>query len=686
VAGAFSRSQIRPDLLRPILATLLLCLAAAIAGGRASAAIGAASQMQLGNPSGATADPNNHLHYLIQRSVEAIDYNDALGQPNWVSWDLTAGDVGTNSRASFITDTTLPAGFTRVTPDDYTNSGYDRGHMCASKDRTDTRADNDLVFYMSNIIPQRPVNNSGVWGAFEAYCRTQAQTNEVLVICGPSGFGGARVNGSGPYIAGYTWKIAVVIPPGTGAATNRITTSTRVIALRIPNTDDATNKWPYYVTSATQIEVDTNLKFFSALPDPIASVLRNKVDGQSNPPPVIFGFMPTNGAANTDVVITGTNFEAALNVTFNGVGAAFTVDSGTQITATVPADAATGQISVTTASGTAVSVGRFAVADGGVYTGILAGWDVSGQTDYGPSPLSPETNAPNVTVVGLARGASVGTSGVGVARGWGGTGFTNVSAAAAVAANRFATFGLSAKTGYKVSFRSVSRFDYRRSAAGAGSGVLQYRVGAGAFTDITNLAFTVSSAGGASVGPIDVAGIAELQEVGAGTNVTFRIVSYGGTSASGTWYVYDVANSPAPDLAVQGVVSPVVTLTPLQAWRLRWFGTTSNAGIAADDYAGAGDGIPNLLKYALGLNPLTPTSSPVIADLSTGYLRLTVRRNPDATDLIFGAELSDDLANWTTDDVIVDQSTPLLFRVHDGRPVTADEHRFVRLKISISSP
>jgi len=35
-------------------------------------------------------------------------------------------------------------------------------------------------------------------------------------------------------------------------------------------------------------------------------------------------------------------------------------------------------------------------------------------------------------------------------------------------------------------------------------------------------------------------------------NVTFRIVNWGGTSASGTWYIFDVANSTAPDFVVQG--------------------------------------------------------------------------------------------------------------------------------------
>ncbi|MEI9961059.1 MAG: hypothetical protein WDM76_07955 [Limisphaerales bacterium] len=47
----------------------------------ARATIDLSLQMQLGNPSGAIADTNNHDHYLIQRPVEALDYSDNLGQP-----------------------------------------------------------------------------------------------------------------------------------------------------------------------------------------------------------------------------------------------------------------------------------------------------------------------------------------------------------------------------------------------------------------------------------------------------------------------------------------------------------------------------------------------------------------------------------------------------------------------------
>ena len=150
--------------------------------------------MQLGDPSGATADPTNHAHYLINRAQYALDYNDQNGEPNWVSWDLTSADIGSSGRGTFQQDTTLPAGFYQVQTTDYSGSGYDRGHMCPSADRTITVADNEQLFYMSNMIPQAPDNNQGVWANFEEYCRDQATAgNELLITSGPSLFGGTRI-------------------------------------------------------------------------------------------------------------------------------------------------------------------------------------------------------------------------------------------------------------------------------------------------------------------------------------------------------------------------------------------------------------------------------------------------------------------------------------------------------------
>ncbi len=343
--------------------------------------------MQLGNPSGATNDPNNHNHYLIQRTVEALDYSDALGEPTWVSWDLTASDIGSSGRsADFFTDTSLPAGFYEVTTADYNGVGninFNRGHMCPSEDRTDNTNDNDMVFLMSNIIPQAAVNNQGVWGNFEAYCQSQADAgNELLITCGPSLFNNTFIPSGKAQIPQYTWKIAVIVPPGTGTAASRITASTSVISLKIPNSNNVTANWSNYITSASQIEVDTGYTFFTALPTNIAAVLRSEVFGQTESGTGESAiFRRPVGAAGTNVVITGTNFSSATAVAFNGVTAAFTVNSSSQITATVPTDASSGAISVTTPNGTGVSSGSFTVT--GTSTDLIVGAAHAGNFSQG---------------------------------------------------------------------------------------------------------------------------------------------------------------------------------------------------------------------------------------------------------------------------------------------------------------
>lgn len=81
-------------------------------------------------------------------------------------------------------------------------------------------------------------------------------------------------------------------------------------------------------------------------------------------PPSITGFTPASGAAGTNVVITGNNFSSATAVRFNGVNALFTLNSATQITATVPGAATTGPITVVTPNGTSASVASFVVTGG----------------------------------------------------------------------------------------------------------------------------------------------------------------------------------------------------------------------------------------------------------------------------------------------------------------------------------
>ncbi len=330
----------------------------------ARAVINASLQMQLGNPSGATADTNNHDHFLVQRAVEALDYSDHLGEPVWASWDLTAADVGSASRSSsYFTDTNLPSDFYHVTTTDYNGVGnidFNRGHLCPSEDRTDNLQDNDAVFFMSNIMPQSGPNNQGVWANFESFCRALAQTNELLITCGPSGFGTSKLPSGRAYMPSNTWKIVVVVPLGNGTALSRLTASNRVISISVPNvTNGLSSSWQTYLTSAHRIELDTGFTFFSAAPNVLSAAYRAKVDG--SPTPAISGFQPTNGSPGTVVTITGQNLASASAVFFNGQSATVTGNTATQVTAVVPGTATSGPLSLITPGGLATSLGVYSV-------------------------------------------------------------------------------------------------------------------------------------------------------------------------------------------------------------------------------------------------------------------------------------------------------------------------------------
>jgi hypothetical protein len=79
------------------------------------------------------------------------------------------------------------------------------------------------------------------------------------------------------------------------------------------------------------------------------------------PAPTISSFTPASGWPGTSVTVVGSGFTGTSALSFNGTAATFTVISGSQLTATVPAGATTGPISVTTAGGTTSSPASFTV-------------------------------------------------------------------------------------------------------------------------------------------------------------------------------------------------------------------------------------------------------------------------------------------------------------------------------------
>ena len=330
------------------------------------ARLGVDYQMQLGNPTAATVDTNNHTHYLIQRTQYAMDYNDTTHQANWVSWSYTSTDTGgTDRQDSYSADTNLPTGFTRIGSATF-GTGLDRGHMCPSADRTTSVADNDATFLMSNMIPQASKNNQGLWATFETYCRNLASGgSEVLITCGPGDFGTTSIS-NGMKLPGSVWKVVVVAPSGTALASSKVTSACRVIAINTPNTASVGSNWANYITTVEEIEAATGFKFFSSLPTSVARYLRKVKDTGSGPntPTVISSVSPISGTAGTTVTLSGYNFGTSPVVKFNGVTATASVQNGgTQITATVPVSATTGTISVTsTSNGTDTSAETFTVS------------------------------------------------------------------------------------------------------------------------------------------------------------------------------------------------------------------------------------------------------------------------------------------------------------------------------------
>ncbi len=236
--------------------------------------------LTMGNPSGATTSIAQTTNYLMEKPQYALSYHRDNGRPNWTAWHLDTSWLGSTPRQDdFRADTTLPAGWYRVSGTDYSGSGYDRGHMCPSGDRTSSVANNSATFLMTNMIPQAPTNNQQMWANLESYCRTLANAgNELYIFSGGFGNSGFIANGH-VSIPTTTWKVIMVLPAGTNDL-SRVTTSTRLIAISAPNTNSVVSDWRQYRVSVDNVESLTGYNFFSNVSTSIQSVIESTVDTQ----------------------------------------------------------------------------------------------------------------------------------------------------------------------------------------------------------------------------------------------------------------------------------------------------------------------------------------------------------------------------------------------------------------------
>jgi hypothetical protein len=152
----------------------------------------------------------------------------------------------------------------------------------------------------------------------------------------------------------------------------------------------------------------------------------------------------------------------------------------------------------------------------------------------------------------------------------------------------------------------------------------------------------------------------------------------------GNAYFYVVTATNAIGEGSPSVEATATPLNALQAWRLAKFGTSANTGIAADSANPTGDGIPNLMKYALGLDPLsTNAAARPLAILTNGYLQMTFSRTNDPL-LIYSVEGTADFTAWTNIWSSTGASNvPGPVTVRDtNTPVSGTTRRFLRLRVT----
>ncbi len=269
-----------------VLSCLLVFVSATISQARNNGSI----HLTLGTPSPATTDATNKDDFLMLKRQYALSYNNEKGTANWVSWQLKKSWLGSVDRcSSFSPDPDLPKGFNVVKPTDYTGSGFSRGHMTRSGDRSATKTDNCATFFMTNMVPQTQEQNEGPWLELENLSKDLAQQGkELYIIAGPHGEGGTGLKGEKTRIGKSqnvvvpesTWKVVLVLDkPGLGI--KGVTAKTRVIAVKMPNVLGIKNdSYTEYLTTVDELEKLTGYDFLSDVPEEIQAVIEAKKDDE----------------------------------------------------------------------------------------------------------------------------------------------------------------------------------------------------------------------------------------------------------------------------------------------------------------------------------------------------------------------------------------------------------------------
>ena len=182
----------------------------------------------------------------------ALQHDNAAKIPAWVAYTLTpAHAIGCVARTNaFVADVILGANSSK--PADYAGSGYDQGHLAPDGDMSwDTQVEFES-FLMSNMSPQLPNLNRGIWKALESDVRAWAYGNghSYTVYAGNIyTVGKSKTIGSGVVVPDFLYKI--VIDDATK----------QVLAFTFPQVDKQEIDLPKHLVSIASIEAATGISF-----------------------------------------------------------------------------------------------------------------------------------------------------------------------------------------------------------------------------------------------------------------------------------------------------------------------------------------------------------------------------------------------------------------------------------------
>ena len=202
----------------------------------------------------------NAARNAIQKDYEGftVSFNPQNGTADWVGWELLKEETDGSVKRSdnFWADADVKGS---PTPDDYRNSGYDKGHLCPAADQKwSVKAMNDC-FVMTNMTPQLHALNGGAWSTLESKERLWAKRDSALVIvAGPiyTESDTTRIGKTGVRVPSAFFK--VLLAPYVD--------DPRAIGFVYPNMSSPGNMQQYSM-SVDEVEALTGLDFFANLPD-----------------------------------------------------------------------------------------------------------------------------------------------------------------------------------------------------------------------------------------------------------------------------------------------------------------------------------------------------------------------------------------------------------------------------------